>query len=142
MAGYDLAQNIGNHEVTVLSHDIIESEPGKLKVSFVVQFDDGERGYKDLYPLSSEKSMQITRKTLSAMGFNVDERDLGELQKNKELLKGVKVQAVVSEHEWNGKITNRIDWLNSAPKAAAKNAIAELQTKLKMVKKNARSEEL
>ena len=140
--GYDVQQDLGEHDVTVLSHDIIEPEPGKLKVSFVVQFKDGERGNKDFYPLSSEKSLQMTRKVLRAMGFDMDQRDLGELQKNKELLKGAVIRAVVEENEYNGKITNRISYLNSIPKPASSTALADLQRKLKMVKKDNRSEEL
>lgn len=141
--GYDVQQDLGEHDVTVLSHDIIEPEPGKLKVAFVVQFENGERGNKDFYPLSSEKSLQMTRKVLRAMGFDMDNKDLGELQKNKELLKGAKVRVVVEENEYNGKVTNRISYINAIPKAATGSALAELQKKLRMVKKsNATQEEL
>jgi hypothetical protein len=139
---YDVNQELGDHDVTVLSHDIIEPEPGKLKLAFVVQFADGERGNKDFYPLSSEKSLQMTRKVLRAMGFDMDNRDLGELQKNKELLKGSKVRAVVEENEYNGKVTNRIAYLNSIPKAATGSMLADLQKKLRDVKKSNRQEDL
>jgi hypothetical protein len=140
--GYDVQQSLGDHDVTVESHSITEKEPGVLVVSLRLKFSDGELGSKDLYPLASEKSLQITRKTLRAMGFDMDKRDLGELNKNGKLLAGAKVRAVVEENEFNGKITNRISWINAIPKPPSQDALKDLQAKLRNVKNDNAEEAL
>ena len=142
MPGYDLSQDLGTHDVVVESHDLVEPEPGKLKVSICVLFKDGERGSKDYYPLAGEKSMQVTRKALRACGFDMDAQDLGELAKNTKLLAGAKVRAVVEEHEWNGNVTNRISWINAIPKPASSALLKDVTQKLRMVKKSNQEEAL
>jgi hypothetical protein len=135
MAGYDVAQALGPHEVSVESHQVIEEEGGKLIVSFRLKFEDGEIGNKDFFPLASEKSLEITRKALRAMGFDIDKTNLSELQANQRLLSGVKVQATVEEHEYNGKISNRISWINPIKKPAQKKLMDLATQKLRSVKK-------
>lgn len=139
--GYDVQQALGDHDVTVESNSLTEKEPGVIVVGFRLKFKNGEIGNKDLYPLASEKSLQITRKTLRAMGFDMDKRSLDELQ-TPALLKGASVRAVVEENEYNGKITNRISWINAIPKPPSKDAIKDLQLKLRNAKNDNAEEAL
>ena len=135
MPGYDVMQAFGPHDVTVESHKVIEEEGGKLIVSFRFKFENGELGNKDFYPLASEKALQITRKALRAMGFDIDKKNLADLNSNDgKLLAGVKVQVTVEEHEYNGKVTNRISWVNPIRKSAGKSAMDSLTEKLRNVK--------
>lgn len=140
--GYDVHQSLGDHDVSVESHSVTEKEPGVVVVSLRLKFQDGEIGNKDLYPLASEKSLQITRKTLRAMNFDIDKRDLGELQQNQKLLAGAKVRAVVEENEYNGKITNRISWVNAIPKPASKELLSSLTSRLRNMKNDNAEEAL
>jgi hypothetical protein len=142
MPGYDVAQALGPHEVSVESHQIIEEEGGKLIVSFRLKFEDGEIGNKDFYPLSSEKSLEITRKGLRAMGFDIDSRNLSDLQSNQKLLSGIKVQATVEEHEYNGKISNRISWINPVRRPAQKKLMDLATERLRNAKKENAEEAL
>lgn len=139
--GYDVSQALGNHEAEVV--DVTTEEKGADFIIHVrVRFKDGEIGLKDLYPLKSEKSLQNTRKTLRAMNFDMDHKDLAEVQMNPRLLTGAKVQVVIEENEYNGNITNRIAWINAIPKPASQNLLADVTKKLRLVKKDNRNEEL
>jgi hypothetical protein len=130
---YDLSQALGDHDVTVETVDLIENG-ADLIVRCRLKFKDGEVGNKDLYPLKSEKSAQICRKSLSAMGFSMDTQDLGELQKNPAMLKGNACRVVVEENDYKGNVTNRISWINAIPKAAGKSLLEKAQAKLRNVK--------
>ena len=142
MPGYDVQQDLGDHEAVVKSHSLYEKEPGKLVLAFRFQFKDGEVGNKDFYPIASEKSEQLTRKALRAMGFDIDKRDLGDLGKNETLLAGQAVKLVVQEHEWNGQITNRIAFVNAIPKPATAGSLAEATKRLRAAKKGGSDDEL
>jgi hypothetical protein len=131
--GYDVQQELGEHDVSVDTVDLIESG-AELIVRVRVKFKDNEIGNKDLYPLKSEKSAQICRKSLSAIGFSMDTRDLGELQQNPSLLKGNPCRVVVEENDYKGNVTNRISWINAIPKAAGKSLLEKAQAKLRNVK--------
>jgi hypothetical protein len=138
---YDVSQALGDHDVTVDTVDVIEKGVD-LEIKVRVKFQNGEIGNKDLYPLKSEKSAQVCRKSLSAMGFSMDTQDLGELQKNPALLKGNSCRAVVEENEYKGNISNRISWINAIPKAASEDALARATAKLRNVKTDNASEAL
>ena len=138
---YDLNQSIGTHDVTVDTIDIIE-KGADLIVHVRVKFKDGEMGDKDLYPVKSEKAAQICRKSLSAMGFSMDTRDLEEIQKNPEILKGNACRVVVDENDYKGNITNRISWINAIPKPASKSLLSQANAKLRNVKTDTASEAL
>lgn len=140
MPGYDLQQDLGDHDVTVETVDVIE-EGSELIVKGRFRFKDGEVGNKDLYPLKNEKCAEMCRKALSAMGFNMDERDLGELQKNPTLLKGVPVRAVVQENEWNGKVKNQIAFINAIPRPAGRSLLDKANAALKAAKKHHKTNE-
>ena len=144
MPGYDLAQDLGEHEVTVLSTGLTDKDGDgtSIVVNCTFQFADGERGLKDLYPCATDKAAQITRKSLKAMGFDMDKNSTILLQEKPELLKGNKVRVVVEEHEYNGKITNRITWINAIKKPAPKASIANLDARLRNVKNVNAGEEL
>jgi hypothetical protein len=136
--GYDVQQALGDHEVTVESHGLTDKagDGSNIVINFRFKFSDGELGNKDFYPCSSEKSLQITRKSLKAMGFDIDSRDIGELDANHELLKGQKVKAVVEEQEYHGKVSNKITWINALNKPVSdKLALKNLTMKLRAVKK-------
>jgi len=138
---YDLNQGIGTHDVEVDTVDVIE-KGSDLIVHVRVKFKDGEIGDKDLYPIKSEKAAQICRKSLSAMGFSMDNRDLGEFQKNPALVKGNAVRVVVDESEYKGNVTNRISWINAIPKPASKSLLDQANAKLRNVKTDNASEAL
>lgn len=137
--GYDVNQSLGDHDVTVETVDLVE-KGSDLQIHVRLRFKDGEIGDKDLYPLKSEKSAQLTRKAMGAMGFNMDERDLGEFQGNPELLKGRACRAVVQENEWNGNVRNQIAFINAIPKPASKSLLAQANAKLKAAKKSGGTE--
>ncbi len=140
---YDVKQDLGDHDGEVDTVDVIEAGSDVIiKARF--RFKDGEIGNKDLYPLKSEKSAQLSRKAMSAMGFDMGSRDLGELQKNPALLKGNPVRLVVQENEYNGNVTNRIAFINAIPKPASRSLLDKANAALKAVKKsgNTPSEEL
>lgn len=143
---YDIEkQALGEHEVTVESHGLTDraGDGSNIVVNLRFKFQNGEIGNKDLYPCASEKSLQITRKSLKAIGFDVDSRDIGELQDNQTLLAGAKVKVTVEEQEYKGQVSNRITWVNAIKKPAAKAALSALTSKLRTVKKsNDNSEEL
>lgn len=138
---YDISteQALGDNEVTVDSIGFTDKGDGNIVLNIRVKFSNGEIGNKDLYPFSSDKSMQVTRKTLSVMGFNLTERSLDEIFENPALLKGTRVWAVIEEHEYQGKVSNRIAWINAKPsvkqKPVDKLALANLTMKLRQVKK-------
>ena len=141
MSSYDLSQALGDHDVTVETVDVVEMG-ADLVIKARLKFKDGEIGSKDAYPLKSEASAQMSRKMMSAMGFDMGKRDLGELQKNPELLKGNLCRAVVQENEYNGNVTNRIAFINAIPKQASRSLLDKANAALKAVKKNDKSEEL
>jgi hypothetical protein len=134
--GYDVQQGIGEHDVIVESVELVDKDGdgSNLVVQVRVKFEDGETGNKDLYATKSPKSAAITRKSLKAMGFDVDTRSLDEIVANRTLLSGVRIRATVEENEYNGKITHRISWLNAIPKPPAKGALAKLSSALKNAK--------
>src|SRR4051812_14698007 len=113
--GYDVNQALGDHEVAVESHGLTDKDGdgSNIVINLRFKFKDGEVGNKDLYPFASEKSLQIARKSLKAIGFDIDTRDIGELQENQTLLKGVRAILVVEEHEYKGNVANRIAWINA-----------------------------
>lgn len=139
--GSEVQQALGKHEVTVTSVDIYE-KAGDEVISVLVHFEDGERSSKEYYPMKSEKSLEMTRGVLRAMGYDLDSKGLDPLLANNELLAGQKLQAVVAENEWNGRVTNQIAFLNAIPKKLEKAAISRLNAALKNVKKSNRTEEL
>ena len=144
MPGYDLSQDLGDHDVTVESVELVDKDGdgANTVVACRFRFKDGEVGGKDLYPCKGDKSLALTRKALKAMGFDMDSRSTNELRENAALLKGNSVRVVVEEHEWNGNVTNRISWVNAIPKAPTKNALSSLDAKLRMVKKSNSEEAL
>lgn len=136
--GYDIErQAIGDHDVTVEWHGLTDKagDGSNVVINLRLKFQNGEVGNKDLYPCSSEKSLQITRKSLKAMGFDIDSRDISELESNHELLKGAKVRAVVEEQEYKGQVSNKITWINPIHKSPEKIVMANLTMKLRQVKK-------
>jgi len=142
--GYDCQQGLGEHDVTLESIGFTDKDGdgSNIVLNMRIRFSDGEIGNKDLYPFSSDKSLQITRKTLKACGFDMDKRDLSEIMENPTLLKGAKIRATVEEHEWQGKVSNRISWINAIPKPIDKLALANLTMKLRQVKKENLNNEL
>lgn len=141
---YDVQQELGDVDAVVESHGLTDKDGdgSNIVVNIRLRYADGEVGNKDLYPCASEKSLQITRKSLKAMGFDIDKRDIGELEQNHELLKGAPVRTVIEEHEYNGKVSNRIAWINAIPKPAPKNSLDALTKKLRSVKIENRNAEL
>jgi hypothetical protein len=139
--GYDVQQALGEHDVDV-DTIALEEKGMDLIVHVRVRFKDGEIGNKDLYPIKSEKSAQMTRKVLRAMGFDMDTRDLGEIDKNPALLKGAKVRAVVEENEYNGNITHRISFINAIPKPPSGNLLKAATAKLRNAKNDNAEEAL
>lgn len=133
--GYDVSCALGDHDAKVDTVDLIEKGSDVI-ITCRFRFKDGEIGSKDLYPLKSEKSAQMSRKAMSAMGFDMNTRDLGELQKNPSLLKGNDVRLVVQEHEWNGNVTNQIAFVNAIPKPASRSLLDKANAALKAAKKN------
>ena len=136
--GYDVQQDLGSHDATVEAVELIDKDGdgANTVVACLFRFKNGEIGNKDLYPTKNDKSLEITRKSLRAMGFDMDKRSTSEIQGNSALLKGNPVRLVVEEHEWNGNITNRISWINAIPKPATKGALSSLDAKLRMAKKS------
>jgi hypothetical protein len=142
--GYDVQQDLADHDVVVESHGLTDKDGdgSNIVINIRVRFKNGEIGSKDLYPCASDKALQIARKSLKAMGFDIDKRDIGELEENHALLAGAPVRVVVEEHEYNGKVTNRISWVNPIPKPAPKSSLADLTKRLRNAKNDNASEAL
>lgn len=138
---YDVQQHLGDHDVEVDAL-ALEEKGMDLILHVRLRFKDGEIGNKDLYPIKSEKSAQMTRKVLRAMGFDMDTRDLGDIERNPALLKGAKVRAVVEENEYNGNITNRISYINAIPKPPSAGLLKTATAKLRNVKNDNAEEAL
>ena len=142
MAGYNVEQALGPHEVVVQSCALIDKDGdgANIVLSVTVQFKNGERGVKDLYPCKGPKALNICRKSLKAMGFDIDQQSLDELAANPELVAGAKVQVTVEENEYNQQVTNRIAWINPIPKVPPKSRLSALTAALRTAK-NANAEE-
>ena len=140
--GYEVNKDIGPHDVDVESNSVYVKDGSDIVIHVRFKFSDGEIGDKDLYPTKSEKSLQIARKSLKIMGFDIDKRLVDELQDNPKLLAGQKVRVVVEEHEYNGNVTNRIAWINDIPKPASKAALKALTERLRNCKNDNASEAL
>ena len=138
---YDVNQELGDHDGEVDTVDVIE-KGSDIIITARFRFKDGEIGNKDLYPLKSEKSAQLCRKAMSAMGFSMADRDLGELQKNPAILKGNAVRLVVQENVYNGNVTNRIAFVNAIPKPASRSLLDKANAALKAVKKTDQDDDL
>lgn len=138
MAGVN--QNIGTHEVVVRKVKVYK-EDGAVKVAAYLEFENGEVGTKYL-GTKTPKSFGIMRKSLKAMGFDVDKLDIQELVNNEALLDGKKCEVTVEENEYNGKISNQIAWINALRQCPEANDMAELTKKLREVKKADEEESL
>jgi len=136
----DLKQSLGAHDVKVKKLTFTE-ENGFISIGVQVEFADGERGWKYVNN-KSEKGLQHMRKTLRAIGFDMDKTDLATLMDNPDVLVDQECEAVVGENDWNGKITNRIDWLNPIRKKPSKEALSNLTKALRDVKKKDEEESL
>lgn len=128
-------QALGEHEVTVESHGITV-KGDTVTINFRFKFLNGEIGNKDFYPFSSEKSNEITRKAIRAMGFDIDRQDIEDLQNNQVLLAGVKVRATVEEQEYKGQVNNRITWINPIKVPPSKEVMKALTLRLRAAKKS------
>lgn len=131
---YDV-NKLGDHDALVESVEFSENQAGDCIINLRFRFPDGEIGNKDLYPFSSERSLEITRKSLKAMGFNMDKDDLSVLVAKPDTLKGKKVRLVCEEHEYKGHVTNRISWINEIREPAKASSLKTLTEKLRNVKK-------
>ena len=142
--GYDCNQALGNHDVTVETVEIVDKagDMSNPVVSVTLRFEDGERTQKDFYPFKSDKSMEMCRGVLRAMGFDLDSQGIDPLIENPELLKGARIRAVVQENEWQGKVSNQVAFLNAIPKKLDKQAIAKLNAGLRNAKKENRNDSL
>lgn len=133
---YDVKQGIGNHDVEVDTVHLVDKDGdgANIVLQIAVKFRDGETGQKDLYATKSPKSAAIARKSMKAMGFDVDNRSLDEIVANPELLKGAKVGVTVEENVYNGNVTNRIAWINSIRKPPTKDGLSKLTSALRNAK--------
>lgn len=129
-----LNQAIGNHVATVRTVRVTEEEGGFTQVAVTVEFKDGERGTKYIGD-KTPKSLEIMRKTLKAVGFDIDKYDIAQLVAQPESLDGEQVEVVVGENVYNGTTSNRIDWINKLRKPPAQPALSNLTAKLRAVKK-------
>lgn len=131
----DVNKAVGSYKVKVRGVDVADKDGDGSNIQIMVGcvFDDGEAGIKYLGG-TSEKAIAIMRKSLKAMGFDVDKRDLSELQENPSLLDGNEVIAVVEENVWNGRTTNQIAWINAIPKKAPPAALSRLTAALRNAK--------
>lgn len=130
----DLNQELGSHRVKVDGVQVVDKTGhGDIQVIVGVRFKDGERGVKYL-TFGTEKSVQFARKSLKAIGFDIDAKTLDDLAEKPTMLDGNECEAVVQENEYNGKITNQIAFLNAIPKPAGKAKLKDLTAKLRNTK--------
>lgn len=129
-----LNQELGTHEVTVKTVKVIEEEGGTVKVAVTVQFKDGEKWTKYLGN-KTPKQLEILRKSLKAIGFDIDKYPLSQLVNHPDSLDGEMCEVVVEENQYNGNTTNQIAWINKLRKAPPASTLDELTAKLRAVKK-------
>jgi hypothetical protein len=102
---------------------------------FVVGFRaaDGERMAGYLY--TSDKAIGIARKSMKAIGFDIDTRDLNELCDNPKLLDGNEAEIDVVEEEYKGKIRTKIAWINPVARKVSKEDLQRLTHALRNAKR-------
>ena len=83
----------------------------------------------------TEKAWGIARKSLKALGFDPDARNIEELHKNGTLLAGVTAMCDVQSKVWKGKSKMEIAWINEIPKAPTQNIIDKINKGLRECKK-------
>lgn len=129
----NLKQDLGSHEVKVRKVNITEEDGGFITIGIQVEFKDGEKGWKYVNN-KTEKGLTFMRKTLKAIGFDPDKNDLSYLAGNPDALNETECEAVVGENDWNGQITNRIDWLNPLRKKPDATKLSSLTNAIRSIK--------
>jgi hypothetical protein len=107
----DLKVELGSHPVKVRDVRVTEEDGGFVSIGIQVEFQNGEKGWKYVNN-KTDKGLLIMRKTLKSIGFDPDKNDIAFLVKDEKALWDNECEAVVGENDWNGRITNRIDWIN------------------------------
>ena len=124
----------GDKLIGTVARCALSANEDGTKVSLGVIFDvDGDQVWGRIH--FTEKSMELARKSLKSIGFDPDAHALDEFQRDPKLCVGNKAEIVIEDHEYNGKTSLRVKWINALPKPVEKNILAGITRSLRLAKK-------
>ena len=130
----------GIHEVEVISHNFMFSGSGTPGITFCFHKlgeDDQAVMYGTIW--LSQKAMGMARKSLKAVGFDIDKRNLSELEGQDGMLAGNKCQIDVRSEEYpigSGKYNLKCAFINPIPEPLGKARFDKLTQALRDAKKD------
>lgn len=129
----------GKYEATVVQHELRQSQKGTW--GLWVLFDVGESGpgqeQMGTTIWLSDKAMAMARKSIKAMGFDIDKHDLGQLDKARTALAGRKVEVEVGEETYKGETSIKIKFINRLREPITEDESKSLTHALREAKKTA-----
>lgn len=122
----------GIHEAVVVRHSFECSRNGNwgIRVTFKVG-EDEIQGNIWLTPAA----MGTARKSIKAIGFEIDKKELVEMDVNQTLLAGNKCQLDIQEEVYNDELRTVVKWINPIPKPKDPAELTRLTAALRAVKK-------
>lgn len=126
--------NPGTYTATVIRHEFRESQRGtpSLWVLFRAATEAGEEEIGTNIWLT-KGAMTMARKSLKAMGFDVDKESVQILDENPVHLCGKQVRIECEEEEYKGQVSIKVKWIN--PLSAGKPRWGQLDKALRSAKK-------
>ena len=119
----------------VVSHKIGTARSGTRSVDVRFMVEDGE-GWEIVGNIwLTDKAWEMARKSLKAIGFDVDKQSTKLLDTNKELLAGNKCNITVAEEEYKGKTSLKVKFINPLSEAPSEDIFAKWDKKLREAKK-------
>lgn len=111
---------VGKHIVVVVKHEIRTIQrTGNRYVSITFQDPDSGQTIDGAIWLT-KRAVSQSRKSLEALGFDVDQCELQVLDDQPEFLKGARAEIIVHEEEWQGQKRAKVRWINRPPPNAEK----------------------
>lgn len=124
---------IGQQIATVVEHMLQTHErTGNLYVFVIFELDGGDRIPGEIW--LTEKSMNMARKSLKAIGFDVDSRNIGELDLDHALLNGQKCQVDIQEEVFKNEARLKVKWINPLPKPKSQTQLDTITKALRAAK--------
>ena len=123
-----MAWELDSRHLATIEKNGVRDLGGTPAVSIFLQADNGERGEALIW--LTPKSMGMARQSLKMCGFDVDKREISELDVDRKTLEGNRVAIYIDEY--NGKPQVRID-TSAAP---AKSVMAQITQALREAKKS------
>lgn len=130
----------GKQTGTVLQHKI-DSAPntGSWCVNILFELDGGADQIGANVWLT-DKAMGIARKSLKAIGFDVDKQNVLALDENPTLLAGNKCELDIRPETYNGETSLKVAWINPIPEPKSQATFDKITDQLRKVKKTDEAE--